>query len=68
MDEGHGVSGADGGVAQGLGQEVFAYTGGSHSSAETKAGNDRFYEEYVPMADDIYDEHLDALRKEGLIE
>lgn len=33
-----------------------------------KAGNDRFYEEYVPVADDLYDEHLDELRQEGLIE
>ena len=33
-----------------------------------KAGNDRFYEEYVPVADSLYDEHLEELRKEGLIE
>ena len=33
-----------------------------------KTGNDRFYEEYVPVADDLYDEHLDELRREGLIE
>ena len=33
-----------------------------------KTGNDRFYEEYVPMADRLYDEHLEELRKEGLIE
>lgn len=33
-----------------------------------KAGHDRFYEEYVPVADDLYDEHLDELRQEGLIE
>ena len=33
-----------------------------------KTGNDRFYEEYVPVADSRYDEHLDELRKEGLIE
>jgi hypothetical protein len=33
-----------------------------------KTGNDRFYEEYVPVADDLYDEHLEELRKEGLIE
>ena len=30
-----------------------------------KSGNDRFYEEYVPVADDLYDEHLEELRKEG---
>lgn len=33
-----------------------------------KGGNDRFYEEYVPVADDLYDEHLEELRREGLIE
>ena len=33
-----------------------------------KTGNDRFYEEYVPVADDLYDENLEELRKEGLIE
>ena len=33
-----------------------------------KTGNDRFYEEYVPVADNRYDEHLAELRREGLIE
>jgi len=33
-----------------------------------KSGNDRFYEAYVPVADDLYDEHLEELRKEGLSE
>ena len=32
-----------------------------------KTGNDRFYEEYVPVADKLYDEHLETLRQEGLI-
>ena len=32
-----------------------------------KTGNDRFYEEYVPVADDLYDKHLEELRREGLI-
>ena len=32
-----------------------------------KAGNDRFYEEFVRMADDLYDQHLVELRKEKLI-
>ncbi len=32
-----------------------------------KTGNDRFYEQYVPLADDLYDEHLRELREEGLI-
>lgn len=31
-----------------------------------KTGNDRWYEENVPLADRLYDEHLAALRKEGL--
>ncbi len=33
-----------------------------------KVGNDRFYRRYVPLADRLYDEHLQELRKEGLIE
>lgn len=32
-----------------------------------KTGNDRFYEEYVPVADDLYDIHLKELAKEGLL-
>jgi len=32
-----------------------------------KTGNDRFYEEFVPWADDLYDTHLDELWNEGLI-
>ena len=32
-----------------------------------KTGDDRFYDKYVPIADDLYDIHLDELRKEGLI-
>ena len=31
-----------------------------------KTGKDRWYEKYVPIADRIYDEHLDTLRKENL--
>lgn len=30
-----------------------------------KTGNDRFYDQYVPIADRIYDAHLDELYKEG---
>ena len=33
-----------------------------------KTGNNRFYEEYVPVADALYDDHLKRLRREGLIE
>jgi len=33
-----------------------------------KAGDERWYEEHVPMADRLYDEHLRQLRKEGLID
>ena len=33
-----------------------------------KTGNDRFYEEYVPLADRLYDDHLRDLKREGLIE
>ena len=32
-----------------------------------KTDDDRFYERYVPVADDLYDEHLEELRREGLI-
>ena len=32
-----------------------------------KAGNDRFYRQYVPLADKLYDVHLAELRREGLI-
>lgn len=31
-----------------------------------KTGKNRWYEEYVPIADRLYDEHLETLRKEGL--
>lgn len=31
-----------------------------------KTGDDRWYEVYVPIADRLYDEHLEQLRKEGL--
>lgn len=30
-----------------------------------KTGNDRWYEQFIPVADRLYDEHLDALRREG---
>jgi len=33
-----------------------------------KTGNDRFYKRYVLLADKLYDEHLEELRQEGLIE
>ncbi len=32
-----------------------------------QTGHDRFYEEYVKTADDLYDAYLKELRKEGLI-
>ncbi|GAB4200726.1 MAG: type II toxin-antitoxin system RelE/ParE family toxin [Wenzhouxiangellaceae bacterium] len=32
-----------------------------------KTGKDRFYTEYIPVADKLYDEHLEALKREGLI-
>jgi hypothetical protein len=32
-----------------------------------KTGDGRWYEKYVPIADDLYDDHLQTLRKEGLI-
>jgi hypothetical protein len=32
-----------------------------------KTGDDRWYDVYVPIADQLYEEHLEQLRKEGLI-
>ncbi len=32
-----------------------------------KTGSDRFYDEYVPIADKLYDQHIAELKKEGLI-
>ena len=32
-----------------------------------KTGNDRCYEEYVPIADRLYDDHFNELRQEGNI-
>jgi len=33
-----------------------------------KTGDDRFYARMIPIADKLYMQHLDQLRKEGLIE
>lgn len=33
-----------------------------------KGGDDRWYEQNVPRADDLYDAHLETLRREGLID
>lgn len=32
-----------------------------------KTGDSRFYDKLIPLADRLYDEHLETLRKEGLI-
>jgi hypothetical protein len=32
-----------------------------------KTGDDRWYDVHIPIADELYDEHLEQLRKEGLI-
>lgn len=32
-----------------------------------KTGDDRFYEVFVPIADDLYDQHLEILKEEGWI-
>lgn len=32
-----------------------------------KTGNNRWYDEYVPKADEIYSQYLEEIRKEGLI-
>ncbi len=33
-----------------------------------KTGNDRWYQEFVPLADRLYDEHVETLKREGLID
>jgi len=33
-----------------------------------KTGDDRWYEVFVPRADELYTQHLEDLRKEGLID
>lgn len=33
-----------------------------------KTGNNRWYKETVPIADQLYDEHLEQLNQEGLID
>jgi hypothetical protein len=33
-----------------------------------KTGDDRWYDQNVPIADRLYDEHLDTLHEEGLID
>jgi hypothetical protein len=35
--------------------------------AGDKTGDDRWYEVHVPLADDLYDEHLEILEEEDLI-
>ena len=32
-----------------------------------KTGNDRWYKEFVPIADALYDQHVEELKKEGKI-
>jgi hypothetical protein len=32
-----------------------------------KTGNKRFYEEYIPIADKLYDQYLNEIKEEGLI-
>jgi hypothetical protein len=32
-----------------------------------KGGDDRFYKRMIPLADRLYDEYLDEIRREGLI-
>lgn len=32
-----------------------------------KTGNDRWYKKYIPVADKLYKQHIETLKKEGLI-
>ncbi|WP_245312980.1 type II toxin-antitoxin system RelE/ParE family toxin [Bradyrhizobium macuxiense] len=34
---------------------------------EDKTGNDRFYDDMIPVSDKLYDVYIDQIRKEGLI-
>jgi hypothetical protein len=42
-------------------------SGISSSVGGEKTGDDRWYARFVPIADKIYDAHLEGLRKEGKI-
>lgn len=33
-----------------------------------KTGDNRWYEKYVPVADELYEQHIENLKKEGLID
>src|ERR1700691_506901 len=33
-----------------------------------KTGNDRWYEKFIPIADDLYKHHIITLKREGLID
>jgi hypothetical protein len=33
-----------------------------------KTGNERWYEQFVPIADKLYESHLEELKREGLID
>lgn len=35
--------------------------------AGDKTGDDRWYDTHIPIADDLYDEHLSELKQEGLL-
>lgn len=35
--------------------------------AGDKTGNNRWYDIYIPIADQLYDQHLEQLKQEGLI-
>lgn len=35
--------------------------------AGDKTGDDRWYDTHVPIADQLYDQHLEQLKKEGLL-
>ena len=35
---------------------------------ENKSGDKRFYETYIPIADMLYDQHLNELQQEGFLE
>lgn len=50
------------------GSAAILLIGGDKSPDDPDSPNwNRWYDHFVPIADDLYDEHLDELREEGLI-
>jgi hypothetical protein len=46
---------------------IVQHAGRAYRVGGDKTGNERWYDEFVPIADRLYDEHLQQLKKDGLI-